>query len=587
MYLTKGKAPVSKQVREALRTSTVRSFEGGLNVADTDLNMSPKFARVLDNLERNIDGTLSLRPGTRLRATLAIGGDASDIVNVVYFAGRIVSVQKSGRVTTTDGTGAVVEMPRVAGVAFWIANSFTNVNFTIFNSDLIMVNGVQKPLIVGGRADVPGFLTLDLLHDQASGGVGNTNTPISKYVVTHGRYVVHGWLPPQGAVPPFDTRSRPSTIKISARDSGGTYPGDTGLTNDAVEIDLGPRVSLGDAAITGLVSYRDKLIVAFERGVLPMTLGIYTTTGTAQVHTPSDDGFIGESGCLTHRSLVNVGDDTYFCDNIGVDTLSRVSLLNTLRPHRVSYLVDKLITQALTALSSDQIQQFVFAVYDLRNSRYMLFIPVFSGSTLTETVCFSYTNIPQLQVTAWARLRGWVWQAACRTELKNIIFARGNKLYSYEFDDEINNADLMGDTVLGPADSTGNPVGFDWELPWADFDRRINSKTIKYLHTDTEGTGQYTVDAYADNERLDEAGAVDTPLLSMDFDGGSVIGYGRDGYGASYGGGAVGRSTREERLYAFPMKCNLLKLRYRGSTKKPLKFISISIAYLRGSVRRA
>jgi len=587
MYLSKGRQPVSKAVRESLRTSTVRSFEGGLNVADTDLNMSPKFARVLDNLERNLDGTLSVRPGTRLRAVVAPGGDVSDIVNCTYFAGYVITVQKSGRVARTDGAGVTTEMARVAGVPIWTANSFTNVNFTVFNSDLILVNGVQKPYIIGGRADAPGYLTQDLLHDLATGGLGNTNTPISKYVVTHGRYVVHGWLPPQGAVAPFNTRSRPSTIVISARDTSGTYPGDPGGTNDSVEIDLGPRVSLGDAAITGLVSYRDKLIVTFERGVLPMTLGIYTTTGTAQVHTPSDDGFIGESGCLTHRSLVNVGDDTYFCDNIGVDTLSRVSLLNTLRPHRVSYLVDVLITRALTALSANQIQQFVFAIYDLRNSRYMLFIPVMNASGVpTETLCFSYTNIPQLSVTAWARLRGWNWSCACRTELKNVIFARENKLYSYEFDDTVNNADLMGDPTAA-ADLSGVPVAFDWELPWADFDRRLNSKTIKYLHTDTQGTGDYTANAYADNVRVDETGIVDTPLLSMDFDGGSVVGYGLDGYGQAYGGSNVGRSTNEERLYAFPMKCNLLKLRFTGETKKPLRFVSISILYTRGSVRRA
>jgi hypothetical protein len=583
MYMKRGQPTVSKAVREQLRTTTVRSFEGGLNVADTDLNMSPKFARVLDNLERNLDGTLSLRPGTRLRAVVAPASDVTDIVNVTYFAGYVISVQKSGKITRTDAAGVVTAIPAVAGSPFWTANTFTSVNFTVFNSDLIMQNGVQKPIIIGGRADAPGYLAADILHDK--GTLSSVNVPIAKYIATHGRYVIHAWLPPQGAVAPFNSRSRPSTIVISSRDTSGTYVGDP-APNDSVEIDLGSRVSLGDAAITGLVSYRDKLIVTFERGVIPLTLGIYTTTGTAQVHTPNDDGFIGESGCLTHRSLVNVGDDTYFCDNIGVDTLSRVSLLNTLRPHRVSYLVDVLITRALTALSADQIQQFVFAVYDLRNSRYMLFIPVFSAGIITETICFSYTNIPQLQVTAWARLRGWKWTAACRTELKNIIFARENKLYSYEFDDVVNNADRMGDPVAA-ADLSGEPVNFDWELPWADFDRRLNSKTIRYLHNDTQGTGSYTVSAYADNERFDDTGLIDTPLLSMDFDGSGALGYGADGYGNAYGGGGVGRPTNEERLYAFPMKCNLMKLRFTGSTKFPLRFVSISIMYMRGSVRRS
>ena len=585
MYLSKGKTPVSKTVHEQLRTTTVRSFEGGLNVADTDLNMAPKFARVLDNLERNLDGTLSLRPGTRLRATIAV--DASGILNITYFAGFVIAVQASGRITRTDGAGVVTTMPLVAGVVFWPANTFSNVNFTVFNSSLILVNGVHKPLIIGGRPDAPGYLVVDTLHDLHDLNI--TFVPISKFVATHGRYLVHANLPASPLnTTPNDVKSRPSSIVISARDTSGTYPGNTGLTNDAVELDLGPRVSLGDASITGIVSYRDKLIVTFERGVLPMTLGVYTTTGTAQVHTPSDDGFIGESGCLTHRSLANVGDDTYFCDNVGVDTLSRVSLLNTLRPHRVSYLVDVLITRALTALSADEIQRLVFAVYDLRNSRYMLFIPTVdrANGTVTETVCYSYTNIPQLQVTAWARLRGWIWHCACRTDLKNIIFATGNNLYSYEFDDTVNNADFMGNTTINP-DGTGLPINFDWELPWADFDRRLNSKTIRYLHTDTQGAGQYTVSAYADNIRLADDQITDTPQLTMDFDGGDVVGYGRDGYGKAYGGSNIGRPTNEERMYSFPMKCNLMKLRFTGASKKPLRFVSISIMYMRGSVRRA
>ena len=71
--------------------------------------------------------------------------------------------------------------------------------------------------------------------------------------------------------------------------------------NDAIALDVGPRVSLGSATITGLVAYRDKLLVTFERGVLPLNLGVYT--GSPAIHTPTDDGFIEEFGCLTHRSL--------------------------------------------------------------------------------------------------------------------------------------------------------------------------------------------------------------------------------------------------------------------------------------------
>ena len=49
-----------------------------------------------------------------------------------------------------------------------------------------------------------------------------------------------------------------------------------------------------------MVAYRDKLLVTFERGVLPVNLGCMHRF-TPAVHTPTDDGFIEEFGCLTHQ----------------------------------------------------------------------------------------------------------------------------------------------------------------------------------------------------------------------------------------------------------------------------------------------
>ena len=109
MYLTKTSGnlnPRGQQPQSVLQISTVRSFEGGLNVTDTDLNMAPKFAKVLDNFERATDGSQALRPGTKLLTNQI--ADTSNIVNHTYFAGLIWSVQTSGNITTTDGTGAVV-----------------------------------------------------------------------------------------------------------------------------------------------------------------------------------------------------------------------------------------------------------------------------------------------------------------------------------------------------------------------------------------------------------------------------------------------------------------------------------------------
>jgi hypothetical protein len=540
----------------------VRSFEGGLNVTDTDLNMSPKYAKVLDNLERSTDGSLTLRPGTKLLTNHIT--DTSDIVNHVYFNGVIWSVQVSGNITTTDGAGTVTV--KTIPAPGW-TGGITFVDFTVFNSDLLIVNGKDKPLIVSGhptRPDGsanPNFNQIQFLADLAT--TSNVNVPVGKYIIAHGQFTVIAGV-----------TAAPSTIFISHEDSSGTWFGD-GPPNNAVNLDLGPRVSLGGATITGMVAYRDKLLVTFERGVLPINLGVFI--GTPSVHSPTDDGFIEEFGCLAHRSLVSVGDDTFFNDNVGVNSITRINVFNTLRPVRASHLVDPLITALIQPLSTAQIEKSVFAVYDLRNFRYMLFIPVLAadGVTVTETICFSYTNIPTLKITAWARLRGWKWQSACRTALQNIVFSRGNKLYTYDFDGT-QNADRFGDPAV--QGGTGEPVAFTWELPWADFKHRMDIKVTRYVSLDTTGKAQFTMETYVDN-------ILDQPAYSaVPYIAGSGPGYGVDGYGNAYGGG--GRRAGDERLLAVTAKFKLMKLRFFGSTKEKLRFISVSLAYLHGSIRR-
>jgi hypothetical protein len=561
MYLKNAKGnlnPRGQQPQSNLQVSTVRSFEGGLNVTDTDLNMSPKFAKVLDNIERAIDGSLSIRPGTKFFSELI--NDFTDVVNCYYFQGYVITVQSSGEITSIDADGLNSQMASAGSL--W--NTLSEVNFTIFNSDLIIVNGVDKPVIVSGDPADLNYMVAVYLVDL--GSVSNVNTPIGKYVIAHNQYTCIAGV-----------STDPSTLFVSAKGTSGTYLSDP-PPNDAIALDLGPRVSLGSATITGLVAYRDKLLVTFERGVLPVNLGVYT--GSPAVHTPTDDGFIEEFGCLTHRSLISVGDDTFFADNVGVNSISRVNVFNTLRPIRASHLVDPLITELIQPLSPAQIGQYVFAVYDLRNFRYMLFIPRFEADVLVETVGFSYSNIPALKVQAWARLRGWQWQCACRTSLQNIVFARGSRLYTYDFDNDTVGADRLNDPTVN--DGEGESISFEWELPWADFKHRMDIKQSRYIGLDTQGDAAFTAEAYVDN--IVEASGVSAPMLSMLFTGGSAGGFGNVPYGSTpYGSG---RRTSDERLYAWTTKFKLLKLRFFGATKRKLKFISVSIAYVHGGIRR-
>jgi len=383
--------------------------------------------------------------------------------------------------------------------------------------------------------------------------------------------VVMANLAPDGSAGP-----KASYISISNRDTGGTYVGDSG-TNDAVEIDLGPRVSLGSSDITGIVSYRDKLLITFERGVLPMTLGIYEGSPTA-VHVPKDDGFFPEYGCMSHRSLISVGDDAFYCDNIGVNSITRVTLTNTLRPVRASQLIDSEITTLLRDLTPAQIAAHVFAVFDIRNRRYMLFVP---SSDFTSVTGFSYTNIPALKVNAWARLVGWNWRCACRTALQDIYFAVGRKVYRYDFDNDTTNADFLNDSAVNGG--AGQAIDFTWELPWADFSKRMNVKHSVYVSMDTTGTAEFTLKMYVDNIRLDRDGN-DAPALETVFEGGSLGGYGVAPYGSTPFGSGV--PTADERLYSWPAAFKIAKFVATGSTTKPLRIVSLSIAYLGGSIRR-
>jgi hypothetical protein len=211
----------------------------------------------------------------------------------------------------------------------------------------------------------------------------------------------------------------------------------------------------------------------------------------------------------------------------------------------------------------------------------MLFVPVYDDlGNLVESVCYSYTLIPNLKVAAWARLKGWKWSCACRTSLQNIIFCVDNKLYRYGFDQE-SNADFEDDPDINGG--TGVAVTGTWEWPWADFNARRKKKHSRYVSLETEGTATFNLSMYVDRIRVDADG-LEHPLLTMDFVAGDVGGYGTDPYGIGpYGSG---RRTQDERLFAWEAEFNLMKMRVYVSTKEKLKFISVSLLYLLGTYRR-
>ena len=599
---------LSQRVRiprgEFLRNATIRDFSGGWNVIDNDLNLDTRFAKTLKNMQRSVDGALEVRPGTRLFADTS--EFIEEIVNMDYFNGQIIAVGSNGKVVRINSIGEVriiwdddfaKNLP--GSPSGWDTTEFCS--FAVFNGDLTIHNGVNKPLIIDGGTNLCTFL-----NDPATGS--NANTPIGRYAVTHGRYLCIGGDPEDG-----------DALHISSTDTSGVFLGDPD-PNDSVTLSLGSRVPIGDQTIKGIGRFRDRLVVAFEEALLPGTLGTFTGSD----HTPTFDDAIENHGTISHRVIQSLGDDMLFCDPNGVSSVRRALFTGNVRPERFSQLVDPEIQKDVNAITSTKIlEDYAFSLYDSQDYNYMLFIPQWTTITnKVETRGFVLKKIESLKITAWQEFRDWNWGAACRSELKRVFFSiiKGSEVYimgnnndkiyrDFEkseemWDDDTAFGDGHGWSPHSDDNDSGVPIRFDWELPWADHNQRFNLKQSRYINFDTEGMARFKVDMYTDNfiedpgyigqKWEDDEGywddgfgwydSVRSPAITKDFVGGKAPGFGKQAYGQDFGSG---RPTKHEGLYGWPARYKIQKLRMYGDAHGPLKFISLTLAYLTGSIRVA
>jgi hypothetical protein len=594
---------VSRQA--LLLDATIRDFSGGWNVVDSDLNLDTKFSKILRNMQRGVDGANEVRPGTKLFADCAEYLD--EIVNCEYFSAHIVAVGRNGKIVAIDSVGSVKEIwsddwanNLPGNPSGWSATSF--VSFAVFNGELIVCNGVNKPLKISSS------MVTEYLVDLANGS--NANTPVARYVVAHGRYLVMS-----GSL----IAGEEDILFISATDVGGTWLNDD-APNDAVNVALGSRVPSGSQTIKGLGRFRDKLMVMFEDAVMPGTLGVYVSTD----HVPTFDDAIENIGAIAHRLIQTVGDDMLFADVNGVSSVKRALFTGSVTSDSQSYLIDPEYHKAIEAINSTIVlEDKVWSLWDSSSNNYMIFLPN-SGVTeqITEYRCMVFKRNVKLKIAAWHDWRDWTFTSGCRSALKRIFLCKGtevfimgetsssNNIYSKDyigseemFDDDTVFTDQRGFSPVADADDSGVPIKFVWELPWSDNNDRFMVKNSRFINFDTIGNERFTVDMFVDNLYEDRADFgedweeddlkfddltgfdvdVLTPVLSMEFVGGDGPGFGSDGYGNFYGGG---RPTILETLYAWTAKYKIQKLRIYGDATNPLKFVSITLAYLKGSPRR-
>jgi len=602
---------IQRKIRRqsVLSDITIRDFSGGLNVADNDLNLTTKFATISQNVIRAVDGSLTIRPGTELFSDVV--GYMDSIINMEYFRNHIIVVGNNGKVVRVDGLGNVVEIwsddwaDNLAGnPTGWDATTFCS--FARYNGSLTIHNGINKPI------SVEPDLSVTYVQDRAIGT--NAFTPVGRYSHTQGRYLVIAGDPDAS-----------STIHISGTDTT-TFVGDS-LT-DAVSIDLGSRVTVGEVEIKGIGSYRNQLVVVFEEMILPLTLGVFS----GDDHSPTFGDEIEESGTISHRTLQSVGDDLLFADLNGVSSVRRAALTTSIKSEKFSHLIDPLLQTTFDNVvdSDDGIlvaEDEVFSVFDTQAGNYMLFVPNEIGN-ITETVCYTFKKIDKLKIAAWTEWRDWNFKAACRSQLKRVFFADRKrptliwrmgeehhknvtdsnnisvdyKGYEETFSDGTAFIDGHGWTPVADIEKSGVPIRWTWELPWSDNDTRFNVKSSRYINFDTQGEGRFTCDMFVDNIYDDRQFLGETfsdgtlftdslgwikeslvPTLTQSFALGDSPGFGRDQYGRLFGGG---RPTRTEKLYDWSTTYKLFKLRLSGKAIKPMRIVSISLAYSTGSIRR-
>ncbi|MCA2510495.1 MAG: hypothetical protein IM561_08945 [Microcystis sp. M60BS1] len=553
-----------KQQQEVLKSATLREFSGGLNLLDDDLNLSTKFSKRMTNCYYSPDQTVKVRFGIRLFNDLSkfTSSPNVSVINTEYFSYAIICVMSNGEILRVLANGSVARIwdNTIAKALPGAPNGWSNTDFASFeqfNGQLIVCNGVNKPLIISNT------LSVDYLKDLASNT--NINTPIAKYVTSCNGYLIMAGDP-----------VKPNRLHISARYTSGTFYGDP-APNDATYIDVG--TSLRNASIIkGIRAFRDRLIVAYPEGSVIGTLGIYNSTGN--VHQPSFQDTVELYGAISHRSMLSYGDDMLFMDTIGVPSLKRTVFSGTIRPERVSDLVDPEMSKAINKLTGLSQENRTFSIFNQKEGMFMFFIPDNDDlANTTETVAYCFLFRPTLNVSAWCKFQGWNFTCACRTQEGNIFFGDKNgKLWLYGSDTTPIYSDYMNDDSIN--NKEGIPITFDWELPWSDINQRTKIKHTKYITLDTRGTGRFNLSMYCDRFVKNGSGE-DSPQLKMSMVGGDVVGFG--GPTHPYGGG---RPTANERKYAWPAKFQIMKLRFRGSTTTQLQFISISFLYQEGGYNR-
>lgn len=566
---------------EKLRSSQAREFKGGLNTFDTPLQMNSRYLIEARNLYPDTNGRLRLRYGTSYFSDISSLTDG-EIVNIEYYNAAIIAVTSDGKIfkVLANGDAEVIWDADIAAakdppVTEW-STGLTFVSFTQFGGKLVVCNGVDKPLIIDDLFDVNYLIDL--------GTNSNVNVPRAKFCTTHNNYLVLAGTPAIPEDPPDPAIAADfTTLFIGSKGTAGTFEGDPGIDNDGVNFVTNTYIQRGSPDITGLGSFRDRLIVSFSESLLSIQLGVYNEDGD---HTPTVEDVIENHGAISHRTIVALGDDILFMDSAGVASVQRALITATLSPVRESTLVGRDMQAALARFTPAQLDQFVFAVHDRIQQHIFFFIPkstdVAEDSSVDNDV-YVYCFDRGQRFRAWTYFDQMAYRCGCRSAEGRVFLAAGTVIYYYHnqyeplYNDYAQPGIQSWDSGQMWSDGTGweetssavgTPIPFAFSLPWTDLKAPTQFKQSKYVSVVAEGAGDFTLSMFVDSFPNAE--------LSMTMR--------QEEY--PEGGNSVYRPANNQQLYAWPAKFDRMRLRVSGETDNYLAFVSLQLLYLTGSLRR-
>ena len=535
----------------AVADATLSDFSGGLKYSEEGASLPPKYSVVLDNIVVNhSDKTLSVRYGTKEFATLA-----ADIIEMVFFANNLICFHVDGTVSAVDAEGVttIIWNSTIAAAlpgapAGW-SNNLDHIDFTEFRGNLIVVNGVDKPLLIEPS------LNTTYLQDIATGS--NLFTPVAKFITTSKNFVVMAGI------------AGSTELYISSSGTAGTWPGDD-PPNNSTTYDVAAATGRGGGEIKAVVEFRSFLLVFMEGFLAVVELNKFDNDGN---HIPELLDTFNDVSLLCHKSIVATDTDVFFATPNAILSAERNIFGGTIENDAVTDNISEIYTRIASRLPIDP--KCVYAVRDRIENKIIWRFD--DGADNVTMLVLNHDDKFNKNANRWSTFSSWRFGGGCNSLRNRLFLFEDNKIYLYgnsAFENEAFTGDKISD-----ANPNGDAIPFTWEQPWVNVGNRSKSKVLRHLKIDTAGAAQFTVQVFVNRVYKNFDGELN-PAAQLEFVAGSSNGFGVDV--GPYGGG---RRANDERFFGLPAKFKIMKLRVVGSSSRGLTITGVSMVYLQGTYR--